>query len=578
MKKFILLLIAVLFLFPLVSWGQTTVFSDDFSTNNNATYTTSGAIGSSSWSVTRAGADWGARINTSPAQLEQTNDVGTTANVNGWVFSSTATSSFSSPYNTTLNLNSGLVTWFFNMRQIRTDPAGFSSGSYGVAYILGGTSTTAATAGNGYAVVLGGTGTTDPIRLVKYTGGIQTLTGGQTGIIVSITSGLTDFGAEYLSVKVTYNPSNDQWELFLRNDGTSAFAEPTTGTLTSQGTASDNTYTSAALSYMGAYWQGSTTANQTSFFDNVSVNVTISPTTNVTLIGTGSGTGQISWTAPTVYNNSNNETIVFLKDGSAITEGTPSNDISGYTANASFGNGTSYQNDVSAYCVYKGDGTSVNVTNITDGHTYYALVFNTNGSSVYSSSATNNAVLPVELISFSAYTNNKTVNLSWRTATEVNNYGFEILRSAQNDKWEKIGFVNGHGNSNSPKNYSFTDEPYGGKVFKYRLKQIDFDGAFEYSDEVTAVFEDVTTFELEQNYPNPFNPSTKISYTIPQRSNVKLRVYNMLAQLEAELVNDSQEAGHYQVIFNGSNLPSGTYFYKLEAGKFVQVKKFLLVK
>ena len=78
--------------------------------------------------------------------------------------------------------------------------------------------------------------------------------------------------------------------------------------------------------------------------------------------------------------------------------------------------------------------------------------------------------------------------------------------------------------------------------------------------------------------PNPFNPSTKISYTIPQRSNVKLRVYNMLAQLAAELVNDSQEAGHYQVVFNGSNLPSGTYFYKLEAGKYVEVKKFLLVK
>ncbi len=200
------------------------------------------------------------------------------------------------------------------------------------------------------------------------------------------------------------------------------------------------------------------------------------------------------------------------------------------------------------------------------------------------------APLPVELTSFTRNIVGKKVKLYWQTATEVNNYGFEVQRLAVSNQllanskelnangWSKIGFVNGHGNSNSPKKYSFTDEPFGRKEFKYRLKQIDFDGKFEYSDEVTAVFEDVTTFELEQNYPNPFNPSTKISYTIPQRSNVKLRVYNMLAQMEAELVNESQEAGHYQVIFNGSNLPSGTYFYKLEAGKFVDVKKFLLVK
>jgi autotransporter-associated beta strand protein len=198
--------------------------------------------------------------------------------------------------------------------------------------------------------------------------------------------------------------------------------------------------------------------------------------------------------------------------------------------------------------------------------------------------------LPVELTSFTRSIVGKKVILNWQTATEVNNYGFEVQRLAVSNQllansqelnangWSKIGFVQGNGNSNSPKNYSFTDEPLGGKEFKYRLKQIDFDGTFEYSDEVTAVFDDVSKFSLEQNYPNPFNPVTKISYTIPQRSNVKLRVYNMLAQLEAELVNESQEAGHYQVVFNGSNLPSGTYFYKLEAGKFVEVKKFLLVK
>lgn len=200
------------------------------------------------------------------------------------------------------------------------------------------------------------------------------------------------------------------------------------------------------------------------------------------------------------------------------------------------------------------------------------------------------APLPVELTSFTRDIVGKKVKLFWQTATEVNNNGFEVQRLTVSNQllansqelnangWSKIGFVEGHGNSNSPKNYSFTDEPFGGKEFKYRLKQIDFDGTFEYSDELAAVFEDVTSFALEQNYPNPFNPVTNISYTIPQRSNVKLRVYNMLAQLEAELVNESQEAGHYQVIFNGSNLPSGAYFYKLEAGKFVEVRKLLLVK
>jgi len=257
------------------AWGQTTVFSDDFSTNQNAAWTTSGAIGSSAWSVSRSGDDWGARRNTSPAQLELTNDASGTANVNGWAFAYTGTNGFSSPYNKTLNANSGLVTWYFNMRQIRTDPAGFASSSYGVAYILGTTSTTANNAGTGYAVVLGQSGSTDPIRLARFSGGLST---GLTDIITSNTSGLTDFGTEYLSIKVTYNPSDNTWELFLRNDGASAFTDPASGSLTSQGTATDGTYVGTNLEYMGAYWQGSTGANQTAFFDNVSVTAVPPPT------------------------------------------------------------------------------------------------------------------------------------------------------------------------------------------------------------------------------------------------------------------------------------------------------------
>ena len=303
MKRTLLLLIFGIGV-GMMGWGQVTVFTDDFSTNSSTSYTTSGVIGSSSWSVNRSGVDFGARRNTSPQQLELTNDASASANVLGWVFANASTSSFSSPYNTTLSSNTGLVTWYFNMRQIRTDPSGFGSASYGVGFILGGTANAAATTGNGYAVVLGGTGSTDPVRLVKYTGGIQTLAATQTGIIVSNTTGLTDFGLDYLSVKVTYNPLNNQWELFLRNDGISAFTDPTTGTPISQGTAIENTYTSTSLDYLGGYWQGSTTASQTAFFDNVIVQITpagnISPTVTtqaVTSIGTLTATGNGNITA-----------------------------------------------------------------------------------------------------------------------------------------------------------------------------------------------------------------------------------------------------------------------------------------
>jgi hypothetical protein len=284
MKKYSLFVAAIFIIFCLSApvFAQTTVFSDDFSANTDTVYTTGGTIGASSFSVTRSGDDFGARRNTSPAQLELTNDASGATNANGWVFASTPTGTFASPYDATLDANPGLVTWTFNVRQIRPDPAGFGSNSYGVAFVLGSTSTNIAATGDGYAVVLGNTLTTDPVRLVKFTGGLQSL--GTTAppttndLIVSNTTGLTDFGNEYLSVRVTYNPANNQWELFLRNDGTTGFADPTTGTLTSQGTAADSTYTGIALTALGGYWQGSTGAAQTAFFDNITVTVAQAPT------------------------------------------------------------------------------------------------------------------------------------------------------------------------------------------------------------------------------------------------------------------------------------------------------------
>jgi autotransporter-associated beta strand protein len=249
---------------------ETTVFNDSFGTTQGATYTTSGAIGTSPWSVTRPNADWGARIDS--GILDLTNDASATANSNGWVYASVPTSGFISPWNSTLSSNPGLVTWDFNMRQIRPAPSGFSSGSYGAAFILGSTSTTAGTAGNGYAVVLGNGGAPDPIRLVSFTNGIQSL-GTGTGGLISAPSPLNDPGASYMSLRVTYDPVTNGWALFGRNDGTTAFANPAVGPLSSLGTATNSTYTGVPLTSMGGYWNGSTGATQTAFFDNVSVKV-----------------------------------------------------------------------------------------------------------------------------------------------------------------------------------------------------------------------------------------------------------------------------------------------------------------
>ena len=252
-------------------WCQNIVFTDNFSTNTNTAYTTSGAIGASAWSVTRSGDDWGARRNTSPAQLELINDVGASANANGWVFASASTSSFTSPYNATLSSNTGTIAWTFNMKQITADPTGFIAGNYGVAFVLGSTSTSVATTGNGYAVVFGQTGSPDPIRLVNFTNGLQ---GTLVNLITSNT--VLSFNYDYSSIEVTYTPSTNTWELFIRDDGISAFSDPTIpvsiyGALISKGTAIDNTYTGVPLTSMGGYWQGGTTANQTAFFDNVTV-------------------------------------------------------------------------------------------------------------------------------------------------------------------------------------------------------------------------------------------------------------------------------------------------------------------
>ena len=201
----------------------------------------------------------------------------------------------------------------------------------------------------------------------------------------------------------------------------------------------------------------------------------------------------------------------------------------------------------------------------------------------------NASPLPVELTTFTASLSDQNVELNWETATEVNNYGFEVERAStplsmnssqvQTRKWIKLDFVNGHGNSNSPKYYSYSDNEVevSGK-YVYRLKQIDIDGTFEYSDEVEVNLGTPNNFELNQNYPNPFNPTTSIKFNIPQDSQVRLIVFNILGEEVAELLNENCTAGYHTVNFDASLLNSGIYFYKLETNNFTQIRKMMLIK
>ena len=194
----------------------------------------------------------------------------------------------------------------------------------------------------------------------------------------------------------------------------------------------------------------------------------------------------------------------------------------------------------------------------------------------------NNSPLPVELNSFTARVTGSTVILNWSTETETNNYGFDVERSetqdARGETWKKIGFINGYGNSNLPKAYLYKDEnPLGGSQFQYRLKQIDNDGRYEYSDAIEVIVVP-KEFIISQNYPNPFNPKTKITYSVPFDSRVTISVYSITGELVVELLNDFIQAGSYFIDFDGSNLASGMYIYKMTAGNFSKTNKFMLLK
>ena len=190
-------------------------------------------------------------------------------------------------------------------------------------------------------------------------------------------------------------------------------------------------------------------------------------------------------------------------------------------------------------------------------------------------------VIPVEFTSFNAKIEDREVQLSWQTSTETNNSGFFIQRKT-GSSWENLGFVQGYGTSTESHTYDYTDNlnelNYTGKIY-YRLKQVDYDGAVNYSSIAEINYEPKPNdFELDQNYPNPFNPATSIKFSVPEGTHVKMTVYDLLGNEVQTLVDEYKPAGTYSVKFNGSELTSGIYIYRMQAGDFVSTKRMVLIK
>ncbi|MEJ2195869.1 MAG: phytase [Ignavibacteriaceae bacterium] len=233
------------------------------------------------------------------------------------------------------------------------------------------------------------------------------------------------------------------------------------------------------------------------------------------------------------------------------------------------------------------DSVASNVTTYEDTNivfpvdTFYYRIYALSRDTVSDYSNLAEIIIPVELVSFSVSVFDNSVTISWVTATETNNMGFELGRKTDRI-WEKLAFIEGRGSTTEESNYQYIDkfkfEAFKG-VILYRLKQIDYSGAYQYSDIIeTKVDFTPKDFVLYQNYPNPFNPATVIKYSLPQESVVAIKVYDMLGEEIITLVNKKQEAGTYNIDFDGSNLVSGIYIYQMKAGSFVKTKKMLLMK
>ena len=222
-----------------------------------------------------------------------------------------------------------------------------------------------------------------------------------------------------------------------------------------------------------------------------------------------------------------------------------------------------------------GDNTTaiVNRTTLNEGFSEFAIASNYLDNPFQ-------GPLPVKLQTFTYNVKQNNALLKWSTSQEINNSGFEIERAnVVDNKFAKIGFVKGNGNTNQEVTYNYTDSKLNAGKYKYRLKQIDYNGNFEYFDLEGNVEVGIPTkYDIGQNYPNPFNPMTKIDFELPENGHVNIMIYDMLGREVKSLMNELKQAGYYTIEVNASNLSSGTYFYRMNAGKFVKTLKMVVIK
>lgn len=216
------------------------------------------------------------------------------------------------------------------------------------------------------------------------------------------------------------------------------------------------------------------------------------------------------------------------------------------------------------------------IMDVSDNNVYVSLG-NEQNAAINATETQASTTLPVELVDFTADAGANFVTLNWTTASELNNFGFEVLKSVDGVNFSKVGFVNGNGTTDAEIDYTYADEGLAAGTYYYKLKQIDYDGNYEYSGVVEAV---VTAggFNLSQNYPNPFNPTTSISFDIPSKAHVELLITNTLGQVVETLVSREMVPGHHSVTFDAGKLSSGTYFYTLKAGNQVMTKTLTVIK
>ena len=238
-------------------------------------------------------------------------------------------------------------------------------------------------------------------------------------------------------------------------------------------------------------------------------------------------------------------------------------------ANWQFFQSANYWADV----IFVPNAASFTLTSVTDANNC-----NTTGSPLQTLNvlSVDCSSLPVTLLNLSASPAVNKVTVRWTTSSEINNLGFEVMRSTDGNTWTKLGFVRGAGNSNSTRTYSYPDNNLEPRKYFYKLKQIDIDQRYKYSSIVTATLSGKADFSLEQNFPNPFTTQTTIQYTVPKRETVNISLFDMNGRVLKTLVNGSKEAGSHVINLSIGTLPKGIYYYKMQAGDFTDVKKLTI--